>query len=174
MRIPQVAAAILLSVSCALPTSCVAGPTDEAAAYSTGSPPTDDAEPTGEAAQPAYESVFHFTETVKDDGEGEGGGWQEAIARLKFADWRRPFAPVFWQCPIKVGMPLRNKWIGRISASSAATITARAATDATESVMHSRQSWARQEPAYCREFYAEMRKILNPVTHPLGARVEAP
>lgn len=43
-------------------------------------PETEEAggEPTNEASQAAYENIFKFVQTIKDDGKGKGGGWQEA------------------------------------------------------------------------------------------------
>ena len=70
-------------------------------------PETEEAggEPTNEASQAAYENIFKFVQTIKDDGEGKGGGWQEATANLKFLEWSGRSSPSSgiarsrWGCP---------------------------------------------------------------------------
>src|SRR5262245_1060787 len=49
-------------------------------------------------------SVFKFTTTVPDDGEGKAGGWQEATATLNFFRWTS-LLPEAWSCTVTVGMP---------------------------------------------------------------------
>lgn len=87
MRSNHVIAAVVVSLSCALiSASCVQNPNADTEAAQP--------EPTAEAQQPAYENVFHFVETLKDDGNDRAGGWQEATARLKFCEWRSTILPV--------------------------------------------------------------------------------
>jgi hypothetical protein len=171
MRTARIFAALFLTTSALGTASCVSSP------ESTVDEPREvreelsanDAEPTGEAAQPAYESTFHFAVVVPDDGKDEAGGWQKATATLKFGDWRHPFSPNLWQCPIAVGMPLRAKLQGRISPQYAAQITAEITTEATESVMHSRDRWLGEE--YCRELYRQMQQMFRGPRYRIGATV---
>src|SRR5262245_22722086 len=130
MRTAQLVAALVVCFSCTfLVASCTqstatALETDETG----GDRSVFDTEAAGEAGQGAYESVFHFVEIVPDDGKDVAGGWQKATAVLKFADWRTSF-PIFWRCPIAVGMPIRAALQGRISPRHAAQITAEIATE---------------------------------------------
>lgn len=136
-------------------------------------PETEEAggEPTNEASQAAYENIFKFVQTIKDDGEGKGGGWQEATANLKFLEWRRTFLPIFWDCPIKVGMPVRAQFHGYISGRSATQMTAAATTDATDDLMVSRPTWAGATTEHCKQLREEIRVRLDPPGRRLGARV---
>jgi hypothetical protein len=124
-------------------------------------------EPTGEAAQPAYEDTFHFVVDRPDDGKDMAGGWQKATATLKFCEWRGRFFPYCWQCPVVVGMPIRAELQGRISARYAAQV----ATETSESVMHSRPSWAGQGEAYCLEFRPAMQAMIRGPRYKIGATV---
>jgi hypothetical protein len=173
MRSNHLIAAVVVSLSCALlSASCVESPTwTEVEADDPGPSAI---EPTGEAAQPAYEDTFHFAVDVRDDGEGDAGGWQKATATMKFGDWRRPFAPYFWRCPIEVGMPLRTQRQGQITARYAAQITAEIATEAAHEVMHSQPSWVRQDDAFCKQLYPAMQSKMNDDPLQLGARVKRP
>jgi hypothetical protein len=167
MRSNHVIAAVVVSLSCALiSASCVQNPNADTEAAQP--------EPTAEAQQPAYENVFHFVETLKDDGNDRAGGWQEATARLKFCEWRSTILPVCWQCPIKVGMPMRTAKHGRISHRFAAQITAEVATEVTDSLIYSRPSWADLEAVYCRQLQEEMEQKLKSPPYEVGARVTRP
>lgn len=170
MRSTHLVAAVVVFLSCALlSASCVQSPN----ADTEGAAPATQPEPTAETQQPNYEDVFHFVEIVKDDGEGPAGGWQEATASLSFCEWRNTFLPVCWKCPMKVGMPMRTEKRGRISRRLASQMTAEAATDVTDVLMHSRSSWVGQSYVYCKELRESMKKLLNsPI--PLGATVSMP
>ncbi|MBK8259517.1 MAG: hypothetical protein IPK82_43525 [Polyangiaceae bacterium] len=78
-------------------------------------------------------AAFPFATVVPDDGAGESGGWQAATAGLKFVRWTSLF-PETWTCTVRVGMPLRTAFYGKISAESAATISANVATQAAAAV----------------------------------------
>src|SRR5262245_22483027 len=112
MRTKHLAAALLVSVSCALLTaSCIQSPTLET--DSIGAHGADGREPIGEALQESgrgYQSKdFPFVVVVKDDGEGPSGGWQEAEKTFHFVE-RSWLVPVYrWQCRIRIGMPIRAK-----------------------------------------------------------------
>jgi hypothetical protein len=54
-----------------------------------------------------HPNVFKFVTTLPDDGKGEGGGWQEAKAKVPIADTRAS-PSVRWDCKIKVGMRPRS------------------------------------------------------------------
>jgi hypothetical protein len=173
MRTNDLAAAVSLTCTI-LAASCVQSPTETPEADDTGAlAPVVEAEPTGEAAQPGYEDVFHFVVNVKDDGRGKAGGWQKATAILKFSDWRHS-TPYFWQCPIEVGMPIRAELQGRISPQYAAQITAEVATDVTGFLVHSRASWVGQTAVYCIELYDHMKQRLNGAPYHVGATVRRP
>ena len=141
---------------------------------SDGTRPAVETEPTGEALQPAYEDTFHFVVEVKDDGEGKAGGWQKAVTTLKFGDWRHPFAPYFWQCPIYVGMPIRTERQGRIPAERAAQITAEIATVVARDVMHSRESWNGLSALYCDRLRTGMERMFKAPPYRIDARVRMP
>lgn len=70
-------------------------------------------------------SVFKFVTTIADDGQGEGGGWQEATSTLTFVSLD---SLTRWTCQITVGMPVRAQAFGVISPVDAATLSAALAT----------------------------------------------
>jgi hypothetical protein len=113
-------------------------------------------------------SVFKFVVTVPDDGKDKAGGWQEAVATLKFSDGRQ-LPTDNWTCTIKVQMPIRPENYGIISPAVAASMSAAAATTASGAVMHRRPMWI---PAlYCIHFAKEFELTLNTTWSKLGARV---
>jgi hypothetical protein len=161
MRVVRaVGAALVLGVWGILGASCVQVP----------DPADAPQEPTGEAEEDAYETTFHFTIRRPDDGKGDAGGWQEASTILKFGEWRRIF-PYYWKCPVTVGMPIRTKFLGRVSGREASVITADITTEVTEKLMHSRPSWDGFGEIYCQELRSGMGKLFQD-RHPLlGAKV---
>jgi hypothetical protein len=76
-------------------------------------------------------SVFKFAVIIPDNGEGKGGGWQQATATLDFYRWTTTILPESWTCTITVGMPMRTAVFGPISAQRAANMTATVATTAS-------------------------------------------
>lgn len=102
------------------------------------SPPAslaDDSDAEGEKIAVAITAAeFEFKTTIKDDGTGDAGGWQEARARLTIGD-KRPVMFAGWDCEVKVGMPLRTAAHGRISADEAAKVSAKVATKAVRTLM---------------------------------------
>jgi hypothetical protein len=116
-------------------------------------------------------SIFKFVTTVKDDGQGEAGGWQEASADLSFVD-TRTFIPRSWSCHLIIGMPLRVAVLGRIAPDSAAEMSADIATDASGVVMHSRPEWLTAE--FCQALKVEMQGLFGERHPHLGARVASP
>jgi hypothetical protein len=157
----HVAATGVLTLSCAfLGAACLQSATeipgtDEVRPWAAGA---SDPEPIGEAAQAAYEDTFHFVVVVKDDGEGDGGGWQVATATLSFvvADDHR-LLPYFFKCPIEIGMAIRSAEQGLISPGYAARVSAEVATEITESLMHGRD-WRSQGVVYCKELRERMER----------------
>lgn len=131
---------------------------------------SDDTEPPECNAIGSYSpSLFKFTTTVQDDGEGEAGGYQEATApAVKFVDGRQA-PPMSWSCRIFVGMPLRTQKHGKISASRAAEITADVLTTVSGPVMHSRASWL--PASFCIRLEEAMLKMFKGMG--LGATVIA-
>lgn len=148
-------------VGCLLLVSCAQAPNDVE--------PRDDV-----AQQVHYGSIstkyFVFVVTVKDDGEGVGGGWQKADAILPFGYVSAVF-PHFWKCPIEVGMPLRTKQLGRISPSRAALYSAEIATEVAARLLDE-QSWKGQTTLFCQELKAGMSATFHDRYPALGARVE--
>jgi len=116
-------------------------------------------------------SAFKFTTILPDDGKADPAGWQEASAKLNFAD-ARSVIPRAWSCRMRVGMPLRTGGLGRISPETAAEMSADIAPDASGTVMHSREEWLAAE--FCLAFKEEMTRLFRR-DHPLlGARVNSP
>lgn len=118
-------------------------------------------------------AAFNFVVTIKDDGEGKAGGWQEATARLAFTrlkpgdkDSCSPGDKYeVWRCPMKVGIPVRTHK-DTFSTSRAAAMAADAATVADENV---KRATGETEAAFCKRFRTKMEAELN--TKTLGARV---
>lgn len=80
-------------------------------------------------------NIFKFVTTIPDDGSSEPGGWQKASVSLSFNRWVGVL-PESWTCPqITIGMPLRNKDQGTISAEMAASVSAELATEVSGVVM---------------------------------------
>ncbi|WP_437777889.1 hypothetical protein [Sorangium sp. So ce1097] len=67
-------------------------------------------------------SDFPFVTTVKDDGRGSAGGYQQAKANLKF-EHRFPGGTTEWYCAITIRMPLRTELMGKIDPLRAASLS---------------------------------------------------
>jgi hypothetical protein len=115
-------------------------------------------------------SLFHFVTTIRDDGKEEGGGWQEAVTRLKFVDARHLVIKTWW-CRVIVGMPLRARMAGRISPDYAAQVTADVAIVAAPVTMALRSEWMAAD--FCKRFRDVMIQSFRDHYKILGARVEA-
>lgn len=113
-------------------------------------------------------SLFKFKTTVPDDGEGLGGGAQQASTSLNFVDGRQD-PPQSWSCSLTVELPIRTSTRGVISASKAAEMSAEAATVASGLVMHSRDSWL--PASFCIKFKEGMQKTMAALYPGCGARV---
>jgi hypothetical protein len=118
-------------------------------------------------------SVFTFETTIPDDGKGDGGGWQEAKAKIPISD---PRGSMFrgWICKIHVEMPLRTKANGSISADRAAKASADVATKAWKKVMPRQPPGEWAPGAFCVQFRAEMETIFaeDKKYKTFGARVK--
>jgi hypothetical protein len=114
-------------------------------------------------------SDFVFVTTVPDDGQDGAGGWQQAIATLKFVRWTSTIFPQRWSCPVTVGMPIRSAAWGTWSASKAATVTAAIATLASENVTHETPDLT--GVLFCSAFKDEMLSLFKMQFAGLGARV---
>lgn len=122
-------------------------------------------------------AAFSFEVTIKDDGEDEGGGWQEATARLVFTRPRPADKDScspggtheVWRCPLTVGMPVRTSKI-KISKAMAADKSADAATAAAKAVTREKDE---TEAKFCTRFRTKMEVLLNSPTQ-IGARVAQP
>jgi hypothetical protein len=114
-------------------------------------------------------SVFKFTTTVPDDGEGKAGGWQEATGTLNFFRWTS-LLPETWSCTITVQMPLRTEVNGMVSAQTAASVTAGVASQASFTVMGIKPELP--PGIFCYKFKEEMRSLFKkPPLDTYGARV---
>lgn len=113
---------------------------------------------------------FPYKTTIPDDGDGTPGGWQEVTATLKFVRWTG-LLPETWECPpYTFGMPLRTQLAGKISAGTAAMLTAAVATSASGMVMDSNPDLP--QGVFCSKFKAKMAFLFsNPPLNIYGARV---
>lgn len=112
-------------------------------------------------------SLFKFTTTIPDDGQGKAGGWQSATATLSFEDIRS--TPSAWTCKITVQLPIRSATRGRISPSKAAEMSAEVATITSMALMGSRDKWI---PAlFCSQFKTGMVKVFDALYPGSGGRV---
>lgn len=117
-------------------------------------------------------SAFKFTTTVEDSGEGKAGGWQVTTAALTIVRWTG-LLPERWTCTISVGMPLRTELKGTISVSTAATVTAAVATQASGTVMD--QYPDIPQGIFCSRFKAEMSNVFASATYKgYGAKMMDP
>jgi hypothetical protein len=111
-------------------------------------------------------SHFSFSTTLKDDGQGKGGGWQEAKANLPFAQTTFPIGVRTWYCDITIGMPIRNSQMGYISPTTAATMSAAVTNKAA-----SNTDFNLPQGVFCIKFRKEV-EVTFPAMYPdLGARV---
>lgn len=113
-------------------------------------------------------SLFKFVTVIADDGKGKGGGWQEASVTLKFVRLSG-LLPDAWTCPIKVGMPLRTKENGQISAEYAASISAAVADAASSLLMHGSTELPRG--IFCSKLPETMTTLFGAKYSSIGARV---
>ena len=112
-------------------------------------------------------SLFKFTTTIPDDGEGKGGGWQNATATLNFEDTRS--SPSAWSCKIIVQLPIRGETRGYISSSKAAEMSADVATMTSMALMGSRGKWI--PSLFCGQFKPGMVKVFGILYPGSGGRV---
>jgi hypothetical protein len=115
------------------------------------------AEPAGKDEQAFDASIFRFTTWVPDNGEGESGGWQRAVAPLSFVDTRGSILGKTWVCIVSVQLPIRLRYV-TISSDRAAELTARVANAAGSTVMHSAPSWP-VVGLFCRKLAATMQAL---------------
>ncbi|KYF67237.1 hypothetical protein BE15_11325 [Sorangium cellulosum] len=111
-------------------------------------------------------SDFNFVTTIKDDGQDEGGGWQEARAKLKFKSLNIPHKVTSWSCAFTIGMPLRTVLMGRIDPSLAASFS----EDVTEEVAN-RMDYELPPGIFCEKFILAARAAFKSKYKGLGATV---
>jgi hypothetical protein len=128
------------------------------------------AEPIGEATE-ASSSAYTFHETLPDDGTGDGGGWQEGTATLEFTEHTGLFSSYSYSCTMRVGMPLRAKLPGRISARFAQQIATEITLDAAANVKDTRSTWVGQGEAFCVQLHDEMLRLFSSSFRNYGVRV---
>jgi hypothetical protein len=175
MRANRIVAALVLPLSCTLfAPSCVQGPDPER--YETqGQPdagPTTNGEPTGEAQEPIATvryspEDFPFVTIVKDDGKGKAGGWQQAKAKLDFAQGNS-IEHREWQCTLTIGMPLRTAVAGPIPPKHASELSARLAAEAARGI---EPAWELPPSFFCRDFVKAVERQFKSKHPLLGATV---
>lgn len=111
-------------------------------------------------------SNFSFVTIIADDGKDLAGGWQESNTALAFA--HNLFEIV--TCSVRIGMPLRTKAWGTISASTAAIYSADVANAAAAKV------WPTDLPSgiFCSTLKKEMDAQFAAKYQNLGARIMNP
>jgi hypothetical protein len=115
-------------------------------------------------------AAFKFSTIVPDDGQGKAGGWQAATAPLGFVKWTSVL-PESWTCTVTVGMPLRTEVHGKISAATAASISAQVATAASATVRAAYPDIT--GGVFCVKFRAEMTSIFaSEAMKSYGARLQ--
>ncbi len=169
MQARHLSAAVALALSSALLTaSCLqrstaASETDPGEVQSSSGP-----ESIGQAQEESGSAFssdqFRFVVVLKDDGEGEAGGWQAAEKTFSFVerDWGIPV--YLWKCRIGIEMPLRCAE-GRITPSRAALYAADVANVVVDDLLDSRSAWRGQGGEFCRE---------APEGHAVDVQVHAP
>lgn len=113
-------------------------------------------------------SIFMFTTTVADDGQGDAGGWQVAAATLKFNRWIGVL-PENWACQVTIGMPVRAEAYGKISPQQAATITTGVANNASQFVMHNPEGLP--PGIFCSRLKPTMQQLFDTQYYLLGAKM---
>ncbi|WP_437952248.1 hypothetical protein WME98_17050 [Sorangium sp. So ce296] len=114
-------------------------------------------------------SVFKFVTIVEDDGEDEGGGWQEARAKLNFSRLTVPRKIASWSCSITIGMPLRTEFLGRIDPIRAAILS----EEITEEVANG-MDYKLPQVTFCKMFADTADAAFKSKYPLLGARVTSP
>ena len=176
MRTTHLATALVVSLSCALLTaSCIQGPTAAPETDPGETQRSNGPEPTGEALQESgrpYESKdFQFVVVLKDDGEGPGGGWQEAEKTFGFLQTNFLFPVYHWRCRMRIEMPIRCKAWGTISPDRAAGYSAKVATAVVDPLLDTRSNWTNLGEEYCKALKDGMNATFKMLYPKLGARV---
>jgi hypothetical protein len=124
--------------------------------------PAPAAEQAGKEEQAFDASLFKFGVVVRDDNQGPSGGWQRAIAVLKFVDTRESliFAKK-WTCLVSVQLPIRLNYVV-ITPQAAAEMTALVADAAGSTVIHRQPSWP-ISVVFCKQFATAMVDIFRTV-----------
>ncbi len=112
-------------------------------------------------------SDFPFVTTVKDDGEGDAGGWQVAKVNLQFTHAVIPWSVVTWWCPFYIEMPLRTEFMGKVSPSRAADLSVEITEGVARGMDYSLKQWD-----FCDQFILQIRASFKSKYPKLGAKVE--
>jgi hypothetical protein len=171
----RITAALVLSLSAALFTASCVQSGDPQPCEPRGQPdaePAASGEPTGESQQSIgtirySPEDFPFVTIVKDDGTGKAGGWQEAKARLDFAQGNS-VEHREWVCTLTIGMPLRTAVAGPIPRRHAAELSARLAADAARGM---EPAWELPPSFFCRDFVRAVERQFRSRYPLLGATV---
>jgi hypothetical protein len=95
-------------------------------------------------------SDFPFVTTVEDDGQGDAGGYQVAMANLKFTHaviQPSGRSTTEWYCALTIQMPLRTQFMGRIDPIRAASLS----EEITEDVAN-RMDYKLPQGIFCNRF----------------------
>jgi hypothetical protein len=111
-------------------------------------------------------SNFSFSTIIADDGTDIGGGWQETKTVLAFADGLFDITT----CQLRIGMPLRSKAWGKVSADTAAVYSSNVANAAAANI------WPTDLPSgiFCTKLKKEMGEQFGAKYQGLGAQMMAP
>lgn len=111
---------------------------------------------------------FPFVTIIRDDGRGDGGGWQEAKANLSFWQEVYPHLPRHWRCSLIVGMPIRTVAAGTVPPSHAAKLSVQIAEDTARAM---EADYDLPPGIFCAKFVSNMDLLFKSRYQRLGAAV---
>lgn len=179
MQSIRIVAGLLVALSCSFAPACLQNlqaPEPPAAPASVDDEPANEAqealaeEQVGEATE-AISDAYVFQQVRPDDGKEEGGGWQEATATLSFVEHHHLISTYSYSCTMLVGMPIRAKGRGRISARLAGQISEDVTMVAAANVRDSRSTWVDQGEVFCIALREEMLRLFKDRYRAYGVRV---
>ena len=108
-----------------------------------------------------------FTVTREYDGQDGAVGEQEATAPIGFVTETVP--PHYFECRVRVRMPVQTLEYKRISKRLAASVTLKVSDEAAYSMDW--RDWGEPTNIYCRQFVEKMQSIFEERYTGIGARV---
>jgi hypothetical protein len=116
-------------------------------------------------------SEFPFVTTVKDDGTGPAGGYQEAKVKLEFSYLKIPHPIVMWYCPFTIKMPLRTESMGKVSANRAAKLS----KEVTEAAANAKtMDFSLPQGVFCSQYRKQVDATFKAKYPGLGATTTIP